>query len=69
MGTSTMILTSKPEIPRRDEEPQTNAQNAYVATPLEFEIADSRFKSHGQYLSVRGPFANAGKTTSIRVFQ
>ena len=39
-----MILTSKREIPRADEEPQTNAQNAYVAAPLEFEIPDSRFK-------------------------
>jgi hypothetical protein len=30
MGTSTMILTSKHEIPRTDQEPQTNAKNAYV---------------------------------------
>ena len=30
MGTSTMILTSKHEIPWTDEEPQTNANNAYV---------------------------------------
>ena len=30
------------------EEPPTNAQNAYVATPLELEIADSRFKSGGR---------------------
>jgi hypothetical protein len=30
MGTSTMILASKHEAPWTDEEPQTNAQNAYV---------------------------------------
>jgi len=30
MATSTMILTSKYEISWTDEEPQTNAKNAYV---------------------------------------
>jgi hypothetical protein len=30
METPTMILTSKHEIPWTDEEPQTNAENAYV---------------------------------------
>jgi hypothetical protein len=30
MATSTMILTSKNKIPWMDEEPQTNAKNAYV---------------------------------------
>ena len=30
IGTSTMILASKHETPWRDEEPQTNAKNAYV---------------------------------------
>ena len=34
MGTSTMILTSKNKIPWTDEEPQTNAKNAYVCYPL-----------------------------------
>ena len=34
MGPSTTILTSKHQIPRTDEEPQTNPQNAYLgATP------------------------------------
>jgi len=53
-----MILTSTQAIPRTDEEPPTNPQNAYVATPLKFEIADSGFK-RGEPLS-RGPPRRVG---------
>jgi len=64
-----MILTSKPEIPRTDEEPETNAQNGYVATPLEFETADSRFKSGGAVVARTAAFAVRGsyraKTTNL----
>src|SRR5208283_3571064 len=44
MGTSTMILTSKQEIPRTDEEPPTNAQNAYALPRWNsrLQIQDSR---------------------------
>jgi len=55
-----MILTSKHEIPRTDEEPPTNAQSAYVATPPEFEIADSRFKSGGAMVARTAAFAVRG---------
>jgi hypothetical protein len=69
MGTSIMILTSKHEIPRTDEEPQTIAQNASVATPLEFEIADSRFKSGGGVVARTAAFAVRGsyraQTTNV----
>jgi hypothetical protein len=42
IGTSTLILTSKHKIPWTEEEPQTNAKNAYVcATRWKKKVPDT----------------------------
>ena len=80
METSTMILASKHEIPWTDEEPQTNAKNAYVCathSPGDWglvaqrsrkEIVAPTLRSARADLKVSATFAGACGPNAVRPY-